>query len=165
MTPKPKPNPSKRHRRATPPGVVGWREWVALPALGIDAVKAKIDTGARSSALHAYDMKRFRRRGVSMIRFKVHPIQRDTRTVVEAEAEVVDLRKVRSSSGAQTLRPVIVTPVELGGDRWDIEITLTRRDAMGFRMLLGRQAVRGHLLVDPGRSFLGSSAPTRGVRP
>jgi hypothetical protein len=138
--------------------VVGWREWVALPDLGIDRIKAKIDTGARSSSLHAYDMKRFRRRGASMIRFKVHPIQREFRTVVEAEAELVDLRKVRSSSGVQTLRPVIATHLEMGDRTWSIEITLVRRDAMGFRMLLGRQALRGHALVDPGRSFLSRPA-------
>jgi hypothetical protein len=146
-------------RRRPAPDVVGWREWVTLPALGIDRIKAKIDTGARSSSLHAYDMKRFRRRGVSMIRFKVHPIQREFRTVVEAEAELIDLRKVRSSSGVQTLRPVISTPLALGGQRWDIEVTLVRRDEMGFRMLLGRQALRKHLLVDPGRSFIASTAP------
>lgn len=139
--------------------MVGWREWVTLPELGIDRIKAKIDTGARSSSLHAYDMKRFRRRGVSMIRFKVHPIQREFRTVVEAEAELVDLRKVRSSSGVQTLRPVIATPLRLGDRAWEIEITLVRRDAMGFRMLLGRQALRGHLLVDPARSFIASTPP------
>jgi len=148
-------------RRGQPPGVVGWREWVTLPGLGIDRVKAKIDTGARSSSLHAYDMKRFRRRGVSMIRFKVHPIQREFRTVVEAEAELIDLRKVRSSSGVQTLRPVIATPLELGGRSWNIEVTLVRRDEMGFRMLLGRQALRKHLLVDPGRSFIVSTSPSQ----
>ena len=158
------PPPKKPRKRKPPPApteVVGWREWVELPALGIGAVKAKVDTGARSSSLHAYDMKRFRRRGVSMIRFKVHPIQRDFRTVVESEAELVDLRKVRSSSGVQTLRPVIVTPLKLGATSWEIEITLVRRDAMGFRMLLGRQALRDHILVDPGRSFLCSSAPSK----
>lgn len=155
-------------RAARPDGVVGWREWVTLPELDIDRIKAKIDTGARSSSLHAYDLKRFRRHGVSMIRFKVHPMQRDFRTLVEAEAELVDLRKVRSSSGVQTLRPVIVTTLELGERAWDIEITLVRRDAMGFRMLLGRQAIRGHLLVDPGRSFIVSKPPSasrRGASP
>ena len=146
-------------RRHQPVEVVGWREWVRLPELGIDRIKAKLDTGARSSSLHAYDMKRFRRRGVSMIRFKVHPIQREFRTVVEAEAELVDLRKVRSSSGVQTLRPVIATVLALGDRSWEVEITLVRRDAMGFRMLLGRQALRGHFVVDPGRSFITSSPP------
>lgn len=159
MPPRNKSTNKKPRPSAT--DVVGWREWVSLPGLEISAIKAKIDTGARSSSLHAYDMKRFRRRGVSMIRFKVHPIQRDFRTVVESEAELVDLRKVRSSSGVQTLRPVIVTPLELGGRSWDIEVTLVRRDEMGFRMLLGRQALRRHLLVDPGGSFLASSAPPK----
>lgn len=147
-----------RRRRAESQLVVGWREWVGLPALGIERIKAKVDTGARSSSLHAYDMKRFRRRGVPMIRFKVHPIQRESRTVVAAEAELVDLRKVRSSSGVETLRPVIATRLELGAHAWTVEITLVRRDAMGFRMLLGRQALRGRILVDPDRSFLAPAA-------
>ncbi len=147
------------HGKGAPVPVVGWREWVALPELGIDSVKAKIDTGARSSSLHAFDMKRFRRRGVSMIRFKVHPIQHDYHTVVEAEAELTDLRKVRSSSGVETLRPVIATPVVLGGGSWTIEVTLVRRDAMGFRMLLGRQAIRGRATVDPAASFIVSTPP------
>jgi hypothetical protein len=160
MAQKPRPSPRRgKTRRGAGVDIVGWREWVTLPSLGIDHIKAKIDTGARSSSLHAYDMKRFRRRGVSMIRFKVHPIQRETRTVVEAEAELVDLRKVRSSSGVQTLRPVIATPIHLGEATWEIEVTLVRRDAMGFRMLLGRQALRGHTLVDPGGSFLASTPP------
>ena len=161
----PKKKPRKKKPRRQPTEVAGWREWVGLPELGIEAIKAKIDTGARSSSLHAYDMKRFKRRGVSMIRFKVHPMQRESRTVVQAEARLVDLRKVRSSSGVQTLRPVILTPMELGGRSWEIEITLVRRDEMGFRMLLGRQALRKHLLVDPGGSFLISSPPPKTPSP
>lgn len=139
--------------------VVGWREWIALPELGIRAIKVKVDTGARSSSLHAYDIKRFRRGGRHMVRFKVHPIQREFRTTVEAEAALVDLRKVTSSSGAASLRPVILTEIELHGRRWEIEITLTRRDEMGFRMLLGRQAVRRRFVVDPGRSFTAGTPP------
>lgn len=150
-----------RRRADRPPRVVGWREWVALPELGIGAIKAKVDTGARSSSLHAYDMKRFKRRGVSMIRFKVHPIQDETRTVVQSEARLVDLRKVRSSSGIQTLRPVITTPLQLGDEVREIEVTLVRRDEMGFRMLLGRQSIRGHWLVDPGASFVASTPPPK----
>lgn len=147
------PRPTKKSLEPRP--AIGWREWVGLPGLGITAVKAKVDTGARSSSLHAYDIQRFRRRGVRMVRFVVHPLQRDNRTTVHTEAPLVDLRRVKSSSGAVSLRPVIVTEVELLGQRWEIEITLTRRDAMGFRMLLGRQAIRGRLAVDPGRSFVG----------
>lgn len=146
--------PPSSPKKTSPHPVIGWREWLALPALGIERIKAKIDTGARSSSLHAYDIRRFRRKGVSMVRFRVHPLQRDFRTTVEAEAEVVDQRKVKTSSGQESLRWVITTPVELGTQRWSIEITLTRRDAMGFRMLLGRQAIRGHYVVDPGRSYL-----------
>jgi hypothetical protein len=134
---------------------VGWREWVALPDLGIPEIKAKVDTGARSSALHAFDIRAFRRAGVDRVRFRVHPVQRNTAVTVEAEAEVVDERWIRSSHGHGTLRPVIRTEVVWGQERWPIELTLIGRDEMGFRMLLGRQAVRNRFLVDPGRSFLG----------
>lgn len=134
--------------------VIGWREWISLPGLGIDAIKAKVDTGARSSSLHAYDIRRFKRRGVSWVRFRVHPVQRNHRVTVEAEAKVVGQRKVKTSGGHETLRWVVETEVLVGEQTWPVEITLTRRDAMGFRMLLGRQAVRNHFLVDPGRSYL-----------
>ncbi len=153
----PKRSPSARSSKLV---LVGWREWVALPDLGIPRIKAKIDTGARSSSLHAYDIRRFRRKGRSMVRFRVHPIQKNTRTTVEAEAELFDQRKVRSSSGQESLRWVIVTELDVGGRRHPIEITLTRRDAMGFRMLLGRQALRRRFMVDPGASFLASSPPS-----
>ncbi len=134
---------------------IGWREWTALPELGIDSIKAKVDTGARTSALHAFDLE-YRRRGrTTFVTFKVHPLQDDTRRTVSAEAELVDERLVRNTGGAQSLRPVIRTPVEVAGQTWEIELTLVGRDEMGFRMLLGRQAVRRRFLVDPGRSFLG----------
>lgn len=144
----------KKKKRPESPPAVGWREWVALPELGIERIKAKIDTGARSSSLHAYDIRRSERRGVEVVRFKVHPIQRDFRTTVEAVAPVVGQRSVRSSSGQESLRWVIRTEIALMGERWPIEVTLARRDAMGFRMLLGRQAIRRHFVVDPGGSFL-----------
>ena len=134
--------------------VIGWREWIALPELGVERMKAKIDTGARSSSLHAYDIRPFERKGKAWVRFKVHPLQKDHRLTVEAEARVVEKRKVKASSGHETLRWVVETDVVLGEMRWPIELTLTRRDAMGFRMLLGRQAVRRRFLVDSGRSFL-----------
>jgi hypothetical protein len=138
--------------------VIGWREWVGLPELGIDAVKAKVDTGARSSALHAFDVKVFERDGLWLVRFKVHPLQRDSRRTVALVAELLDERQVRNSGGRLELRPVVQTAVELMGQRWPIELTLTNRDAMGFRMLLGRRAVRGKFAIDPGRSFLGGEA-------
>ncbi len=134
--------------------IVGWRELVALPDLGITDLKAKIDTGARTSALHAFDIELHRRGGKKLVRFKVHPRQRDASLVVEAEAPLVDERLVRTSGGEQELRPVIATTVELLGQRWPIEISLARRDVMGFRMLLGREALRGRALVDPGHSFV-----------
>jgi hypothetical protein len=141
--------------------VVGWREWVALPALGIAAIKPKIDTGARSSSLHAFNVETFEHGGETWVRFDVHPIQREDKTVVRTEARVLEFRHIRSSSGHQTLRPVIRTDLVLGGRRWVVELTLAARDEMGFRMLLGREAMRGRFVVDPARSFLLSKAPAR----
>ncbi len=140
--------------------IIGWREQVTLPELGISTIKAKIDTGARSSTLHAIDVEIFQDQEKKMVRFKVHPYQRNTRQTVTAVAELFDQRQVRNSGGHTQLRPVIQTTVELGGDRWLIELTLTNRDVMGFRMLLGRQAIRDRFLVDAGRSFLHSSTET-----
>jgi hypothetical protein len=139
--------------------LIGWREWIALPELGVPAIKAKVDTGARSSALHAFALETFRRRGREWVRFEVHPIQRSERAARTVEALVVDHRKVRSSGGHEQVRPVILTEIELLGGRWPIELTLTRRDVMGFRMLLGRQAVRGRFLVHPGRSWYNGKPP------
>jgi hypothetical protein len=144
--------------------VVGWREWLALPAWGIGAIKAKVDTGARSSALHAFDVRNFERDGRSMVRFKVHPRQRSASATIEAEAELLGTRRVRNSGGQETLRPVVEAEIELAGQRWRIEVTLTSRDAMGFRMLLGRQALRGRFAVDPGQSFLAGRRPAKKKR-
>lgn len=156
---------AERTKRAQRPpserAAVGWREWVALPDLGIDRIKAKIDTGARTSSLHAFDLERFRRDGREMVRFEAHPLQRDASISITVEAELVDRRSVRSSTGTQTVRPVIETDVSLLGQRWPIELSLIRRDLMGFRMLLGRQAIRGRFVVDPGRSFLGGKPDAR----
>lgn len=135
--------------------VVGWREWIALPDLGVDAIKVKVDTGARSSALHAFDLESFEAGGSEYVRFSVHPVQRDNRRSIEVEAPVAGRRWVRSSSGHRQMRPVIRTRVQLLGQTWPIEVTLTNRDAMGFRMLLGRQALRRRFLVDVSRSYLG----------
>lgn len=136
------------------PEPIGWREWVALPAFGIPSIKAKVDTGARTSSLHAFDIERFRRRDVEMVRFSIHPEQHSGKHAVTVEAPLVDRRAVKPSSGESELRLVVETEVELLGRRYPVELTLTRRDAMGFRMLLGRQALRGRFVVDPGRSFL-----------
>jgi len=139
--------------------VLGWREWAGLPDLGVPSIKAKLDTGARTSALHAFEVRPFTHEGVAMVRFQIHPLQRSTRSTILAEAEVVDERLIRNSGGRQELRPVIRTDVVIGDDRWPIELTLTRRDEMGFRMLLGRQALRRRVLVDPGRSFRARRQP------
>ncbi|MGD2180036.1 ATP-dependent zinc protease [Lusitaniella coriacea] len=137
--------------------VIGWREYLQLPELGISEIKAKIDTGARSSALHAFDIEYFERDGTPMVSFKVHPRQRDNHPTIQTEAKLLDKREVRSSSGQAQLRPVIQTSVQLGDEQWSIELTLTNRDDMGFRMLLGREAVRRRFLVDAGNSYLQSS--------
>jgi hypothetical protein len=139
--------------------IVGWREWVALPELGIAAIKPKIDTGARSSSLHAFNVESFDRGGETWVRFDVHPLQRNDKSVVQAEARVLEFRHIRSSSGHQTLRPVIRTELALGERRWSVELTLAARDEMGFRMLLGREAMRGRFVVDPARSFLIGKKP------
>jgi hypothetical protein len=137
---------------------IGWREWITLPHLGVEQVKAKIDTGARSSALHAFEIETFEQQGKAMLRFKIHPKQKNDAFVIETEAELLGQREVRNSGGQTELRPVIQTAVTLNGQTWPIELTLTNRDSMGFRMLLGREAVRGRFLVDAGQSFLQSAA-------
>jgi hypothetical protein len=141
--------------------VAGWREWIALPSLGIAAIKAKIDTGARSSSLHAFNIETFDRSGKVWVRFDVHPLQRNVAVTVRAEARVLEFRHVRSSSGHQTLRPVIRTDLALGGRRWAVDLTLAARDEMGFRMLLGREALRKRFVIDPSRSFLVGKAAGR----
>jgi len=132
----------------------GWREWVALPDLGVDAIKVKLDTGARTSALHAFDVETFRRRGNEHVRFSVHPLQRDDATRVACEARVVDRRWVTNPGGRREQRLIIETALVLGGESWPIELCLTDRDEMGMRMLLGRTAMRDRLTVDPARSFV-----------
>lgn len=157
---------AKRKQDTAPDKIVGWREWLAIPDLNIDFVKAKVDTGARSSALHAFEIKRFDRNGEKWVRFKVHPVQRSTKKTVSCEARVHDERTVRSSVGHEQERFVIRPKIELLGERFAIDLTLTNRDAMGFRMLLGREATRGRFLVDPGRSFLaGRPEPPRSRDP
>jgi hypothetical protein len=139
----------------TPLLIAGWREWVTLPELGIHWIKAKLDTGARSSSLHAFDIEKFQRDNQAFVRFKVHPAQRAQHITISCEAELHDIRNVRSSSGATSSRYVILTPVRWMGDTWMVELTLADRTEMGFRMLVGREALRGRILVDPGRSYFG----------
>lgn len=142
-----------------PSKTIGWREWLCLPDLGVQAVKAKIDTGARTSSLHATHIKKFERAGKTWVRFEVHPLQKSTRVCIHAEAEVLEFREIRSSSGHSDRRPVIMTTVTWNDESWPVELTLASRDKMGFRMLLGREAVRGRFAVDAGSSWYGGRPP------
>lgn len=142
--------------------VIGWREWVSLPDLGLTRVKAKIDTGARTSALHAFRVERFRERGAPWARLHVHPRQRDTETVAIVEVPIVDQRSVSDSGGHREKRIVIQSMLRLGEVEWPIELTVTNRDTMLFRMLLGRTAMAGKVMVDPRRSYLAGKSPGRG---
>lgn len=134
--------------------VIGWREWVGLHELGIDKIKAKVDTGARTSALHAFSLKPFSQHGKDRITFEIHPFQHNTDVIISCTADIIDRREVTDSGGHTEERYVIITPITIAGQTWPIEITLTERENMLFRMLLGRSALRRHFIVNPARSFV-----------
>ncbi|MGA9279505.1 ATP-dependent zinc protease [Ilumatobacter sp.] len=159
----PVPVPSSRPSDAATPSLIGWREWVAFPEWGVAAMKAKTDTGARTSALHATDIEEFERDGVRWARFVMHPWQRNDDDPHPVEAPCVDQRAVTSSSGTRSVRPVISAVIDLDGSPHDIELTLTRRDEMGFRMLLGRNAMAGRYIIDPSLSYV-TGRPDRETR-
>lgn len=133
---------------------LGWREWVGLPALKIRQIKAKVDTGARTSALHAFKLRSFVEGNKERVEFQMHPIQNDNETVVSCIADVLDKRVVTDSGGHKEERFVISTDLSIGKHTWPIEVTLTARDDMLFRMLLGRTAIKNIAQVDPARSYL-----------
>lgn len=145
------------------PRTVGWREWVGLPGLGVDWLKAKIDTGAQTSSLHAFDIEEFERDGAAWVRFGIHPLQRSSRDAVTVELPVHDRRTVRSSNGVAQHRYVVQVDLRLLDTVIAAEVTLTRRDAMGYRMLVGRQALEQGFLVDAAASYLGGR-PKRRIR-
>lgn len=140
--------------RGRPPLTLGWREWVSLPELGLDRIKAKVDTGARTSTLHAFAVREFEEDGRKRVEFRIHPRQKDNDTVSVCVADVIDERVVRDSGGHEELRWVIQSMLGIGGHSWPIEITLTARDDMLFRMLIGRTAIKGRATVDPARSYV-----------
>ncbi len=133
---------------------LGWREWVGLPDLGIRQIKAKVDTGARTSALHAFELRPYLENGRERVEFSIHPLQKDSDTVITCTADIVDQRVVTDSGGHKEERYVIQTTLALGRDTWPIEMTLTGRDDMSFRMLLGRTAIKNRAVVDSGRSYV-----------
>lgn len=135
------------------PFILGWEEWLALPDLGVPAIKAKIDTGARTSALHAFHIEPFGPISAPLVRFTVHPVRRRDDIEIACAAPIVDRREVTSSNGERELRYVILTRVAIGGREWPIEVTLTNRENMSYRMLLGRQAIQEDMYVDPASSF------------
>lgn len=140
------PSPKAKRR-------VGWREWVALPQLGVPAIRAKMDTGARTSALHAFAVKPFRERGALRVRFGLHPLRKRTDIEIYCEADVVDRRMVSDSGGHRERRYVILTELVVGDRSWDVEVTLANRETMRFRMLIGRTAMINYLLIDAARSY------------
>jgi hypothetical protein len=136
--------------------IIGWREWVQLPDLGVIEMKVKVDTGADNSSLHAFNLERFVRDGTEYVRFEIHPKQRSRKPSIQCEAPLAMEKKVKNPGGRSELRPVIRTRVLVAGMELNALVNLTSRDEMGFRMLLGRRAVRSKFVIDPGRSYLGA---------
>ncbi|TMO71974.1 ATP-dependent zinc protease [Pseudoalteromonas sp. S3785] len=133
---------------------VGWREWLSLPELGIEKIKAKVDTGARTSCIHAVNIEEYQKNGEKWVKFIAQPLQGDEQTQVKCSAKVKKIKAVTSSSGQKEMRYFIETTLHAGQHSWPIEVTLTNRATMKFRMLLGRTAMENHLVVNPALSHL-----------
>ena len=134
--------------------LIGWSEWASLPELAVERVKVKVDTGARTSALHAVNLATEMRDGQEWISFTLHPLQENTQVALTCTAAVKEYRTVRDSGGHEESRAVIDTAIEVGGEEWPIEVTLTDREHMAFRMLLGRSAIKNKFYVDPNNEYL-----------
>jgi ribosomal protein S6--L-glutamate ligase len=144
--------------------ILGSEEWCSFPELGIPAIKARVDSGAKTSALHAINIAPFVKEGENWVKFDINPIQNNLKTVIHCEAKLIDKRIVKSSSGFREQRYVIQTQLKIGDDTWAIEMTLTNRDSMGFRMLLGREAMSGRILVDPEQKYLLGQTTTESLK-
>ena len=142
-----KKNPKKRI-------IIGWREYISLPEFNIPRIKVKVDTGANTSALHVTNLKMINRDGDDFAQFYIHPIQKKIKPKYKVELKIIEHRSIKSSNGFITVRPVVFMPVKIGPFYYEIEVTLINRDLMGFRMLLGRKAMKGKFLVNPSGSFL-----------
>ena len=134
------------------PLLIGWREWAELPELNIPLIKVKVDTGAKTSALHAYDIQIIKSNQKEFVEFAIHPIQTNDQISVPCRAEIIGMKTIKSSNGHKQIRPVIHTPIKIGSRSWNIEVTLTNRDIMHHRMLLGRTAML-NLLINPSKSY------------
>lgn len=148
----------------TPKDIIGWREWLSLPQLGIPAIKAKVDTGARTSALHTFWQEEFILDGRQMVRFGLHPLQKRRDIELFCEAPVLDRRRVKDSGGHVEMRYVIQSTVALKNKLWEIDLSLTNRDTMLFRMLLGRTSIENRFVIDPGKSYTAGKTLARHYR-
>ena len=155
----------KTHSALRDRQIVGWREWVSLPDLGITAIKAKLDTGAKTSTLHAWGRERFEIDGTAWVRFHAHASEDERFRPVECAAPLTDCRWIANPGGTRELRYIITTTVGIGGETWPIELSLTERDDLQHRVLIGREAMRGRLIVDPRRSFRGGRRRTHAGMP
>lgn len=134
--------------------IIGKEEWCSLPSLKIESIKVRVDTGAKTSAVHAFNIVPFKKDDARWVRYEVHPIEGDEFTTVQCESRIVGKRRVKSTNGESDVRYIVAATLSIAEHLWDIEISLANRDTMGYRMLLGRQAMAGKVLVDPQASFL-----------